>query len=385
MNKNLFAAALLCSVAAMSQTTLAQEATDDASVITYNKDYFVKYDPVTLLDMLQRVPGVQTILDSNRRQGGGGTNRGGQQERGFGSGGDQILINNKRLAGKSNNINNTLQRISAAQVQRVEIIRGASGDLDVQSQGLVVNVIMDEGASTSSTFWKIGGRYSDGYAFSPDFQVSHNGSAGNIDYMVGVQAKQGQHIEHRNDTIYSPDNVITGISERRTNNINKTLKFNANLTYSAENGDELRLNGQFEPGKYTKREPRFTEDVGAAREFQNWNEDQTSQKWEFGGDYTKKIDGFGTWKTLFIANRDRINKQELSEDVFDAGNVPIFRNDQFRVKQEKIVRSSITANISSNQLLEVGGEMAINNFDKLFTTEEFDVGAYALSINDDVA
>tara|TARA_R110002096_G_scaffold436009_1_gene665048 strand:- start:19939 stop:22101 length:2163 start_codon:yes stop_codon:yes gene_type:complete len=388
MNKNLLAAALLCSIAIISHSTHGQEAVDDASVVTYEKDYFVKYDPVTLLDMLQRVPGVQTILDSNSRQGGGGgggTDRGGQQERGFGSGGDQILINNKRLAGKSNNINNTLQRISAAQVQRVEIIRGASGDLDVQSQGLVVNVIMDEGASTSSTFWKVGGRYSDGYVFSPDIQVSHNGSAGNIDYILGVEARQGQHIEHRDDTFYTPGNVITGISERRTDNINKTLKFNANLTYSAENGDELRLNGQFEPGKYTKREPRFNEDVGAAREFQNWNEDQTSQKWEIGGDYTAKIDGLGTWKTLFIANRDRIDKRSLFEDVFDAGNVPIFRNNQYRVKQEKILRSSVTTGLGDSQLLEFGGEVAINNFDKLFTNEDFDMGAYALSVNDDVA
>lgn len=387
MKKNLFAAALLCSVAAISHSTYGQEAESDAAVVTYEKDYFVKYDPVTLLDMLQRVPGVQTILDSNRRQGGGGggTNRGGQQERGFGSGGDQILINNKRLAGKANNINSTLQRISAAQVQRVEIIRGASGDLDVQSQGLVVNVIMDEGSSTSSTFWKVGGRYSDGYVFSPDIQLSHNGSSGNIDYILGVEARQGQHIEHRDDTVYTPGGVITNISERRTDNVYKTLRFNANLTYSAENGDELRLNGQFEPGKYRKREPRFSENVGAAREFQNWDEDQTSQKWEFGGDYTTNIDGLGTWKTLFIANRDRIDKQSVFEDVFDAGNVPIFRNDQFRVKQEKILRSSLTTGLSDNQLIEVGGEAAINNFDKLFTNEDFDMGAYALSVNDDVA
>ena len=386
MLKPLFMASLICSAAFVPLQTFGQDTEDDQAIVAYGKDYFLKYAPVTLLDMLQRVPGVQAILDSNRQgSNNSSTNRGGQQERGFGSGGDQILINNRRLSGKANNISDTLQRISATQVQRVEIIRGASGDLDVQSQGLVVNVIMDEGASTSSTFWKVGGRYSDGYKFSPDVQVSHNGSRGNIDYLLGIEAKQGQHIEHRLDQVFTPGRVKTGDAGRNTDNINKYLRFNANLTYRMDGGDELRLNGQFEPGKYTKREPRFRQDLNQVRELQNWSEDQTSQKWEFGGDYTKNIDGVGSWKTLFIANRDRIDKQELFQEVLTGGDIPFFRNDQFRVRREKIIRSSVTMNFLGDQLIELGGEAAINNFDKKFTNEDFDMGAFVLSVNDDVA
>ena len=385
MNKPLLFSVLLSSITIFPMASIAQSTDEDQSVVNYEKDYFVKYAPVTLLDMLQRVPGVQAILDSNRRGGGGGTSSGGQQERGFGSGGDQILINNRRLAGKSNNINSTLQRISASLVQRVEIIRGASGELDVQSQGLVVNVIMDETASTSSTFWKVGGRYSDGYVFSPDLQVSHNGSSGNLDYIIGVEAKQGQHIEHRDDTVFSPTGIQTGIAERRTDNVNKYLRFNGNLNYQAENGDEFRLNGQFEPGKYRKREPRFSESTGQLREFQNWNEDQTTQKWEVGVDYTKNIDGIGAWKSILIANRDRIDKQSVFDDVFDSGNVPIFRNDQYRVKKEKILRTSLTRPFWENQILEVGAEAAINNFDKIFTSENYVASAFVISENDDVS
>ena len=80
MIKIQFVAALICSAVVISYSASGQEAKSDTSVITYDKEYFIKYDPLTLLDMLQRVPGVQTILDSNRRQGGGGTSSGGQQE-----------------------------------------------------------------------------------------------------------------------------------------------------------------------------------------------------------------------------------------------------------------------------------------------------------------
>ncbi|MDG1859756.1 MAG: hypothetical protein P8I94_11665, partial [Emcibacteraceae bacterium] len=43
----------------------------DAAVVTYDTAYFTQYAPVTLLDMLQRVPGVQEILNKNRQQRGG--------------------------------------------------------------------------------------------------------------------------------------------------------------------------------------------------------------------------------------------------------------------------------------------------------------------------
>lgn len=382
MHKQLLMAAFLGSVALLPLSSLAQT-TEDKSVISYDKEYFVKYAPSTLLEMLQRVPGVQAILDANLRV--GGTQRGGQQERGFGSGGDQILINNKRLSGKANDINSTLQRISASQVERVEIIRGASSDLDVQSQGLVVNIIMNEDDTTSSTFWKVGGRLSEGYLFSPDLQVSHNASKGNFDYLVGIEAKQGQHIEHRLDEVFTPEMVKTGDTGRNTDNLRKYLRFNGNLTYNAGNGDEFRLNGQYEPGNYRKLEPRFSQDLNGVRENQNWNEDQTTDKWEIGGDFSKKLDVLGTWRTLFIANRDRSDKTSVYSNVFETGDVPNFRNTVYRVRREKILRSSFIKNIFGNQVIEIGAEAAINNYDKLFTNESFDLDAYTINVNDDVA
>jgi outer membrane receptor for ferrienterochelin and colicin len=136
--------------------------------------------------MLQRVPGVQEILNRNRQQrnsGGGASSRG---SRGFGSGGDQILIDGKRLAGKSNNIDDTLGRISAEQVERIELIRGASSALDVQSQGLVVNIILKEGASNSSTFVQLKSEVKGDN--DPGFEalISHSGAISSLDYTLSA-------------------------------------------------------------------------------------------------------------------------------------------------------------------------------------------------------
>ncbi len=143
----------------------------DASVVTYQPVYFEKFNPVTLLHMLQRIPGVQEVLNKNRR---------GRSQRGFGSGGDQILIDGKRLAGKSNNIHDALSRISANQIGQIDLIRGAASGLDVQSQGLVINIKLIEGASKSTTFWRVMGEYTVGHTFIPQFLISHTGTAGDL-------------------------------------------------------------------------------------------------------------------------------------------------------------------------------------------------------------
>ena len=81
----------------------------DGGIVTYESLFFEPYQAVTAADMLRWVPGGAALLANNR---------GGDQKRGFGSGGDQILINGKRLSGKSNNIGSAMQRIQADIVDR---------------------------------------------------------------------------------------------------------------------------------------------------------------------------------------------------------------------------------------------------------------------------
>ena len=95
-------------------------ASADGSTVTYEALFFEPYQAVTAADMLRWVPGGAALLPQQRR--------GGNQpvKRGFGSGGDQILINGKRISGKSNDIASAIQRIQADVVSRIEVIRGTS-------------------------------------------------------------------------------------------------------------------------------------------------------------------------------------------------------------------------------------------------------------------
>lgn len=365
----LFSPILYCGLLSLNFINPAYGAEEDisnASIISYEKDYFVIYAPVTLLDMLQRIPGVQEILDKNAAQSqGGGNGANARAERGFGSGGDQILINGKRLAGKTNNINDNLARISATNISKVELIRGATSGLDVQSQGLVINVIMEEDASTSTTFWKLSGQYLQGHDnFSPGLLVSHSGSSGNLDYMFNGEREYSKGFFDRDELHFNVADVQTGEKEIHNMISNKATILNSNLSYAFESGSELRINGMYEKSSRDRNEIQI--ETGSQPLHTIWDTAQNFDKWEIGGDYTQTLGSLGQLKTLLVINSNKDEKAVIR--VEDLGNSSFqFADEQTTVdRSEKILRSSLTKNITNKQSLEIGGEAAFNTFDKSF-------------------
>ena len=141
-------------LASFSVPLVAQDlpSTDEDSTITYPARFFDQYQPYSVNDMLIRIPGINLALGGGPRDSGG--NRGGSQ-RGLGAGGDQVLINGRRIAGKGNEGSQQLSRIPASEVQYIEIIRGTSGDLDVRGGTQVVNIVLKEGESRTSYAFEI--------------------------------------------------------------------------------------------------------------------------------------------------------------------------------------------------------------------------------------
>ena len=370
-----------------AQTTVTS---GDASIVSYEQDYFAQYAPVTLLDMLQRVPGAQEILNKNRQQRGGpggGGRRGAQNqgERGFGSGGDQILMDGKRLAGKSNNIDDTLGRISAENVERIELIRGAAQGLDVQSQGLVINIVLKEGTSNSSTFWQVKSEMKGWNDPGLEALVSHSGSLDKLDYTLSAARKSNNGFFTRTEDFFDAADVNTGRRLVDTEFHQRGWEFNNNLTYNFEDGGVLRLNGLYETEKTKNDEDRI--DTGNGPKNVLWARDRKENQWEVGGDYTKSFDGIGNFKFLFVINKD--NTDEFIDRFQDANLADPFLKTieaELETKKEKIFRASLTRDIFEEQSLEVGGEAAINTFDKSFKSEDFDtvLDEFVLEADDDV-
>ena len=100
----------------------------DTGVLVFTPDFFADARPNTALDMVNRVPGF-SVND-------------GDGARGFEGAVGNVLINGSRPASKNDTGSNVLGRPVAAQVERIELIRGGAPGIEMQGYSVVANVIL---------------------------------------------------------------------------------------------------------------------------------------------------------------------------------------------------------------------------------------------------
>jgi len=123
--------ALLLLVAMASTVVAAQDSVDENTIV-YDEAFFAQYpNAVSILDIITRIPAGSEIIRTS-----------GGEARGFSTNEDRILIDGRRYTGKANDSESALERISVAQVLRIEVIRGSSPDIKTSSQESLLNIVM---------------------------------------------------------------------------------------------------------------------------------------------------------------------------------------------------------------------------------------------------
>ncbi len=336
----------------------------DGAVVTYEASFFEVYTVVSAADMLRWVPGGAALLpDNNRRR------RGQPEKRGFGSGGDQVLINGKRISGKSNDIGSAMQRIQASIVSRIEVIRGTTAGLDVRSEGTLINVVLTEELSGGSGSWQL---HSGFYGDSPEYDglVSYSNSAGKLNYLVSAELgpynRGGE--EDRFEEFFTPD-TNTLFEQRDINKpeLEQQLVLNTSGSWSFDNGDTLNLSARIADTEKEQNETTIVTVVGDPDTENLLNislEDRLN--WEIGGVLENRIGASGVLKTRLIytdKTGDESDFVSLSSSV--PGNVPsesLVLTDE--LETESIIRTSYSWPITASQNLELGLEGAKNTLEK---------------------
>lgn len=149
-------------------------ATTGEGIVTFTPDFFSRYQPKTALEMVNRVPGF--ILND-----GGGV-------RGFGGAAGNILINDRRPSAKQDLPSFILGRISASQVERIELLRVRVRDIDLQGQVEVVNVVLSTDAP-ATVRWELHNRQNFLVGWSPGASISLADRWGEVEYNIGFDTR----------------------------------------------------------------------------------------------------------------------------------------------------------------------------------------------------
>lgn len=349
-----FSAALLCAA-----PLHAQEGGDSDSTVVYPSTYFEQWAPVTAQDMINRIPGVGSATGGNFGSSAGGRGLGG-------GGGNQILIDGKRVAGKSNEANSQLQRIPANKVSHIELIRGTSAALDVRGDQ-IVNIVLTEALSSRSISYEVNtDRYSDGH-IQPGGKIALNGRQGNLNYLLSAEA------EPRHDYRPSWETSVLGdfspndeIIETRTRD-QYTNTFAANLAYAITPSSSARLNMLYSDYDNTTKVDRQITDLTvnpASVRVEREKIPGKNNNWEVGGDYELRRDNDHRFKVLFITNEQNQNSIRerfvLQPDGSETKNLFL---DSDSVYRERILRSSYSMGVVQGQDIEFGVERAQTTLD----------------------
>ena len=177
---------------ALSEPT--QVCNEGACTITYEAAFFARYAPVTALDMVNNLPGF--VLDN-----------GDSDTRGFGGAAGNVVVNGARISAKSEQPEDILGRIPAADIQRIEVIRGQVAGLDLRGQNVVANVIRLGGSSSGA--WTAGTRsYDPGGGVYPFGEISYSTAPSYGQFTTALSARDFRSIIGRREVLLDADDGL---------------------------------------------------------------------------------------------------------------------------------------------------------------------------------
>lgn len=118
------------------------------AVLSYDLDYFQRFEPLTAGDALKRVPSVAFLSDVLEADG--------ARLRGLDSGYTQILINGERVPGAGVDRSFFVDRIPAELIERVEVIRAPSANRSGDAVAGALNIVLRDALALDGGYLRAG-------------------------------------------------------------------------------------------------------------------------------------------------------------------------------------------------------------------------------------
>ncbi|HEY1605445.1 MAG TPA: TonB-dependent receptor [Allosphingosinicella sp.] len=327
----------LAAVGGKAEAQAPDAVTSQGNVIRYPAAFFAPLRPDTALDMINRLPGF--TLDD------------GSAVRGFGGAAGNVLIDGQRPASKTDDLVSILRRLPAAQVARIDLIRGATPGIDMQGKTLVANVVLRKAGGFSGA--AILGQYNvrQGYK-DPDAQVQAAWRKDGRSIEGSLYAFEG----HLNSEGSGPHEIYDGngvlLDRSRTRNSEPNWEYKATLA-----GETPLAGGHFSANLTLDAQPQKLTSIDlfdlAGR--QEEQDRQIQNVGELGLHYARNLGG-----NLAL---EAVGLQRLSHGDFHSDFQTVAQDQKFQLdnkQSESVGRIVLRWQPSSRLTAEGGAEYADN-------------------------
>jgi len=291
-----------------------------APVLSYDLEYFQRFEPLTVGDMLKRVPSVAFVSDVLEYDG--------AQLRGLDPGYTQILINGKKVPGASNDRSFFVDRIPAELVERIEIIRSTSANRSGDAVAGALNIVLRDAYEFDGKYVRLGAlRFDDG-EIKPTYGAVASGEVGGGRLLGGFNV-QGRYNpkQKRSDRFEEPGGDFTDREDQADTRDGDD--YSANLSYTRDIGTgRLSVDGFYVRTDRTETEHsvEYNDPTSTSRDNLLSINDQVEtirqDNWSLGVEYVFDMAGGRTEFDLDYARFDDDTRSTEEEDGFDDDDTP---------------------------------------------------------------
>jgi hypothetical protein len=256
---------------------------------TYVPADFAQFAPQTALDMLNRVPGFAVRQED--------------QERGLGQASGNVVINGQRISGKSNDVVTELSRITAQNVERIEIVDAATLDIPGLT-GQIANVIVK--STGISGQWAYRPEFRAYYAdpLFTRFEVSLSGTRGPVQYTLGLDNRGNRSGAGGPTWIYNPSRTLIEARDEVWRGNSERPRISGRFVYDGPGSAIGNLNASYSRFIFDYLENGTRSTIGGSARTREVTVDETGYDYELGGDYEFGL-GTGRLKLIGVSRGSR--------------------------------------------------------------------------------
>ena len=206
-------------------------------VLSYDLEYFQRFEPLTAGDALKRVPSVAFLSDVLESDG--------ARLRGLDPGYTQILINGERVPGAGVDRSFFVDRIPAELIERVEVVRSSSANRSGDAIAGALNIVLRDGYSLDGGYLRAGGIMLDDKRVKGTAGGVYSGQVGPGRLLVGANVQGRRNPKLKESFRYAaPGGALDNIELQSDTRDGTDYSLNGSYDVKMETG-ALKLSGFF--------------------------------------------------------------------------------------------------------------------------------------------
>lgn len=320
--------------------TVVQAQDSTAGVTVYPAEVFAAGAPANAHDMLERTPGFSLVQPD-------------ADVRGYSGAQGNLLIDGARPASKRENVSELLRRIPADAIERIELIRGGAGGVDMGGYAVLANVVRRHVVEAEGGVQFGGLASTDGWA-APNGQVHYVRRRGGR--LLELTARLEPELDDDSGKGWIWRETPEGVETRRRQETTRKVQHEAEV---AATWSQPLAGGQFNATATVRGEGAKTDTVlkalGGAEEWETIGEHEDSAEAELGVRYQRGLGAATTLEALASQRLGRLTADERSQQGEEAESF-----DETTRTGESIARIDLTHRRSDRLSLSAGLEGAFN-------------------------